>query len=399
MDLEILKLYKNVRESIINPIIEDKDVRGLVPYYPNIIDDIEKLHNHDLCTGIYTLVYPDGEEECSVEDSVNTSKLKDCENVKVEMIIQSKQNVIDGFICQSWNDVLKYKTHLTRHIKNIYISDLNIIVGESNSTNEYVAYTKISDVLGLLDRVSYSSTADKYLVVCGQALEIDIVLTEEVLQSEIDTQVIEEFFNHDMHKEAMLSLMRECLLEQLNPLDRKHRLKHLIQHFNAFSAKILCGYQQFIRNYSFDKVRKEYQEKTTEYISKINKSFDDVSAKALSIPAGVWLAAMQINESPIDSFQFLKNSVYCLMVLILVCIVCFTFFGQFSFINALKAEYVGLFERLHDDLDQSQSIELLELKGKLNCRYWMTFFKLLITILFTFLLLIVTVGLAMHAIT
>ncbi len=75
----------------------------------------------------------------------------------------------------------------------------------------------------------------------------------------------------DQHKEAMNSLVREALYNLLSDLDPKSRLSHLVNNFNAFTSKLLVSYEQYVRNYSFDKVRKEYREKATEYIDKVNK--------------------------------------------------------------------------------------------------------------------------------
>ncbi|MFH0267212.1 hypothetical protein [Vibrio rumoiensis] len=363
-----------------------------------MITGIKALHNKELCSGMYELVCKESSHEYSVDKKVNSEHIKNCESVTVELYSKSTQGNTEGFICQTWNDVLKFKRHLSKPIKNIYIAECKSIVGESNRTIEYENYTKIADVLKLLEKIAYSKTSDQYLIVCGHALEIDIFVNAYALEHQIDTQVIDKLFEKDLHHEAMLSLIRECLFEQLSTINRKDRLSHLLRHFDVFATKVLVGYEQFVRNYSFDKVRREYQEKTTEYISKINSSFDDVAAKAFSIPAGVWLAAMQITESQIGSFQFLKNSVYLGMVLLLVIIVCCVFFGQFSFINALKREYSELFKRLKSDLDDEQGHEVDVLNSKLNKRYWIVFGKLSATIIFTVVLFVATLGLAIHAI-
>ncbi|AGU59021.1 hypothetical protein N175_13855 [Vibrio anguillarum M3] len=71
-------------------------------------------------------------------------------------------------------------------------------------------------------------------------------------------------------------------------------MSHLVNNFNAFTSKLLVSYEQYVRNYSFDKVRKEYREKATEYIDKVNKVFDEVATKTFSIRLGVWFATSQM---------------------------------------------------------------------------------------------------------
>ena len=206
----------------------------------------------------------------------------------------------------------------------------------------------------------------------------------------------------------MNSLVRESLFNLLSDLDTKVRLSHLVTHFNAFTSKLLVSYERYVRNYSFDKIRKEYREKATEYTDRINKVFDDVSTKTFSIPLGVWFATSQTKATTaIDSLQFVKNVSYTMMVAFLVVAVCLNLLGQFSTLSAMVKEYTDLFERLSSELENpkenesitSQLAEIDKLKQDLDTRNVVIFAKLAFTLFFACLMLGFTSFVAYMALT
>ncbi len=235
---------------------------------------------------------------------------------------------------------------------------------------------------------------------CGQPLDIILSIDDSALSADIDIGFLDELLGKDQHKEAMNSLVREALYNLLSNLDPKSRLSHLVNHFNAFTSKLLVSYEQYVRNYSFDKVRKEYREKATEYIDKINKVFDDVATKTFSIPLGVWFATSQMQTTmSIENLQFFKNISYCVMVAFLVVVVCWNLLGQFSTLSSTVKEYTDLFKRLGDELESEQKTELDILKQELDTRNIRVFLKLVATIIFAVVLLGFTILVTQKALT
>ncbi len=99
------------------------------------------------------------------------------------------------------------------------------------------------------------------MIIFGQSLPISFKLDDSVLTHDIDPDSLKELLSKTFTKEAKTALVREALVGFLKHQDTKHRLTYLMTHFNAFATQLLTSYEQFVSNYSFDKVRKEYQEK------------------------------------------------------------------------------------------------------------------------------------------
>ena len=118
---------------------------------------------------------------------------------------------------------------------------------------------------------------------------------------------------------------------------------------DSLVSNVLLSYQSYVENYTFDKVRKEYLEKRTEYVSKIHGVFDNIATKLLSLPAGIWFATTQIKEIEIgglETMAFAKNVSVIVTVSVLAVLLIFNLFGQFSTISTMSKEYRGVFNAL-----------------------------------------------------
>lgn len=241
------------------------------------------------------------------------------------------------------------------------------------------------------------TSSQEYLIVFGQSLNINFQVNSTVLEHDIDPKPLEELLTADLHKEAKTALVREALVSFLKQQDQQYRFTHLLTHFNAFSTQLLASYEQYVSNYSFDKVRREYQEKKTEYIVKINKIFDDVATKTFAIPAGVWLAASQIQVAQINTLGFYKNITFIIIVLGLGTVVCLNLFGQFSSLNALKGEYEPLFKRLENEVG-SDIDDFKTARSELSTRFEVVWWKLVSSVTITIVLFIVVIALVCKAV-
>ena len=149
----------------------------------------------------------------------------------------------------------------------------------------------------------------------------------------------------------------------LKDIDVNKRFSHLIQNLSSFVSNVLLSYQSYVENYTFDKVRSEYIEKKTEYITRVNNVFDLVSTKMLSLPAGIWFATSQITPSSFDSVDFIKNIVVLVTILILVITLILNLSGNFSTLNNVKQEYDEVFSNLMNTVKSSKDEHVEELSS------------------------------------
>ncbi|PMM04650.1 hypothetical protein BCT62_21155 [Vibrio splendidus] len=408
MNIDTLELYKSIRETMTDIIDDGKDVHGFVEFNEKIVGQLNSLNAEGLCSAAFKLYKDDTLKlDTTIDSTFSDKHYKACNRAKVELTKQSSQQK-SFFICSSLADLTTYTDYLLNPVEAVYVADTNEILDENSSNKEFKAYLSISRVCNLVTEVSHTSKGNTYTILCGQPLDIHLSIEPSVMSAEIDIGYLDELLGKDQHKEAMSSLVRESLFNLLSDLDTKVRLSHLITHFNAFTSKLLVSYERYVRNYSFDKVRKEYREKATEYTDRINKVFDEVATKTFSIPLGVWFATSQMQATTtIDSLQFVKNLSYAVMVAFLVVVVCLNLLGQFSTLSATVAEYTGLFKRLRDELDtpnenesiNSQLIEIDKLKQDLDTRNTVVFFKLIGTLVFAVTMLAFTSFVAYMALT
>ncbi|MEZ8346396.1 hypothetical protein AB4456_03550 [Vibrio splendidus] len=408
MNIDTLKLYKSIRETMTNVTVDGNEVHGFVEFNEEVVDKLKELNSESLCTAAFKLYKDDQDElEITVHDVFEQRHFDYFNAAKIELSKQSEQHS-KFFICSTLNDVTSYADYLLNPVEAVYVTEANEIYDENSSNKEFKTYLNISRVCNLVKDAAHTSKGNIYTILCGQPLDMHLGIEPGALNVEIDTTYLDELLGKDQHKEAMQSLVRESLFNLLSDLDTKARLNHLVTHFNAFTSKLLVSYERYVRNYSFDKVRKEYREKATEYTDRLNKVFDEVATKTFAIPLGVWFATSQMQATTdIASLQFVKNISYSIMVAFLVVVVCFNLLGQFSTLSATVKEYTDLFKRLREELDapkenesiSSQLTEIDELKKGLDTRNLVVFIKLVATLIFAVVMLGFTIFVAYMALS
>ncbi|WP_145959513.1 hypothetical protein [Vibrio penaeicida] len=388
--------------------VDHNEVHGFVEFNEDVVTKLKELNSEGLCSAAFKL-YQDGQHELSItiHDDFEKKHFDFFNEAKIELSKQSEQHS-KFFICSTLNDLTSYTDYLLNPVEAVYVTDNNEILDKNSSNREFKTYLNISRVCNLVKDASHTSKGNTYTILCGQPLDMHLSIKPDALSVEIDTTYLDELLGKDQHKEAMNSLVRESLFNLLSDLEIKSRLNHLVTHFNAFTSKLLVSYERYVRNYSFDKVRKEYREKATEYTDRLNKVFDEVATKTFAIPLGVWFATSQMQATTeIASLQFVKNISYLVMVAFLVVVVCFNLLGQFSTLSATIKEYTDLFKRLREELDtpkknesiSSQLKEIDKLKQGLDTRNAVIFAKLLATLVFSVVMLAFTIFVAYMALS
>lgn len=304
-----------------------------------IWEDDQKLEDYDLSE--LTIPLPEKLEGKNVR-----LQLEDCCN-KLKHPVQ-----------KNWDDFLQIKNAIVNPVEGVYFTDSAHLADASTQDSKFLAYLSVSKICQLLSGISDTDISDtEHVYIFGYALNLSFSVNEASLAEIVNTSVLEELLSQDIHKEAKTSLVKEALVRFLKNINEKDRFNYLISHFNGFSTELLVSYEQFLKNYTFDKVRKEYQEKKTDYIARINKVFDDIATKTLAVPAGLWFAMNQIGDAQSGSLQAAKNIATVFIAILLVTLVLFNIFGQFSVLKAIKKEYKDLFKRISSEYLDKVSLE------------------------------------------
>jgi hypothetical protein len=211
------------------------------------------------------------------------------------------------------------------------------------------------------------------------------------LDYSIDTTALENLRKRDLHQEAIINLMCKEVVSFVKNIDEKQRVSYLVKNFNALISNILLSYQTYTENYSFDKVRKEYLEKRTEYVKKMNEAFDSVAVKMLAIPAAIWFAIAQIkpinSSSPLTDFS--KNYIVLITISVLVVILVLNIWGHRNSLVTMIKEYQDIFKNLSSKFED-ETIKILSIKEELDRNAFSVILKMYFSIFSAIVLLMIT---------
>ena len=150
-------------------------------------------------------------------------------------------------------------------------------------------------------------------------------------------------------------------------ISKTDRLVYLINNFGEFSKRLNENYQLFVSEFSFDEVRKEYEENKRDYFSKLNDIFTSVQTKMLGIPISLGIASFKMS-SIVDDISFWTNFLLLLSIVIYSVMMVMLIKNQKHTLESIKNEYKSQMARLkHQYAEQYENIKNIE--KELNTRY------------------------------
>lgn len=284
----------------------------------------------------------------------------------------SKSNINFGhdfIVCDNWNTVLKYANHIKNPIKNIFLTDSKNYFDINSTDSKYKNYLAMGELYSFIKFLTEESNADRDCIFYNRSYKFKIKACEDDLNYPIDTKSLEKFKHQDMHREAIINLMCKEVTAFVKDEIEENRFSYLIRNLNPLITNINHSYQSYVEDYTFDKVRKEYNEKKTEYIKKLNDTFDSVATKMFAIPAGIWFATaqMKVIGEP-SNYLFTKNFIVLMTVLCMVLIMVLNIWGQRSTITQMNDEYTKVFEALEAKFEEEKT-NIKIVKGDVDKRH------------------------------
>lgn len=354
MELSTLQSYALIDSEISNE--ENSEWSGHLRINKTNARALSVLLKNELCEEVCELVSDDNTKNTTITLS-DKSSVEFYEGKTLRLALERNCNKLKHPVQKDWGEFLSIQNVLLEPVNGVYFTSDKILSDASSNDSKFQSYLSISKVCSLLTGISDTSISEEeYVFIFGHALRIKFSINEACLTNTVDTLILQEMLNNEIHKEAKKSLVKEALVRFLKNINEADRFQHLIKNFNGFSSEILISYEQFLKDYTFDKVRKEYQEKKTDYVARLNKVFDDIATKTLAIPAGLWFAMNQIKEAE-SAIQSIKNTSTLLIVTLLTFIVIFNILGQFSTLKVLKSEYKKMFATLEESYMKKVSYE------------------------------------------
>lgn len=347
MSTQILDAYAAVFAALDEKKLQDGEFKGWLRLTPQLKDKLELLADAALTTGSY-----DFNKDGKPFSSANLSQLKPAHfenNIRFYIELTAQQIKADYAICSEWNELLANELRVKSPVKYIFFTNTSTLLTPGSGDEKYVNYLNVHKAYEFVKELAESTEGGDSTIFYERPLNFEFVLKEFDLTHSIDLDALKKLLSKDLHKEAITCLMCRELVSFLKDNTLSQRFSYLIQHMDSLVSNVLLSYQSYVENYTFDKVRKEYLEKRTEYVSKIHQVFDNIATKLLSLPAGIWFATTQIKEIEIgglETMAFAKNVSVIVTVSVLAVLLVFNFFGQFSTISTMSKEYHGVFDAL-----------------------------------------------------
>ncbi|MCY7295815.1 hypothetical protein [Alteromonas sp. a30] len=392
MDKTTLQIFSKIYDKLESTKAFDNEIEGEIAFNQSLLDDLSILGKNELCQPHISFYKGRQRITDKTFDEVHEELFKKY-TAKVTLITFKEGGY---FICENWNTLLQYESVWKQPINGVFLYGSKRLLFAESQDSRFNNYLNLFKLSKLIEKASIPASGKERIIIHGEALHITNNINEQLLETDIDINTLEDFLTDELHQEAKINLFRGEVFNLLHGIGKEHRFEYLVTHFNAFSSRLLASYKNFINDYTFDKVRKEYQEKKTEYIGRSNKIFDDISTKLFSIPAGVWLAITQIKQDTSNSFQNAQNLAVVLAVISMSLIIILMISGQFKNLEAIRNEYKGLFERLSREYkEESEEINKAynEIENRGNAVWW----KLCASNIATISLSIITITLAVYA--
>ncbi|AYW56373.1 MULTISPECIES: hypothetical protein [Enterobacteriaceae] len=166
------------------------------------------------------------------------------------------------------------------------------------------------------------------------------------------------------HKEEKNKILSNTIFSFTSNKDLKFRFRTILKRFSTFVERFEENYHAFAVGFSFEKIRKEYEEKFRDYLSKINSVLSESLTRSLAIPASTVLTFTAIKSGSEGAVHdILLNSGTFFVSLFVLFTTFFTVKFQLNFLKITKDEFLGLFSRFESELD---SVNLSEARDKFD---------------------------------
>lgn len=226
-------------------------------------------------------------------------------------------------IYKNLDELLRIRQNKYGHPEEFYLSDEQFSLGDESipsSVNTYLNIIRFYDILDNIADYKFEKLAKKHLLFfSGKKLNLSVDYSVEGNLDLNNIGELETFAETTPHKEQKVLLIKKTITDLVNDsIDKDSRFVFLLNNLDLILKRVNDDYTLFISEFSFDKIRKEAEERKLKYTQKINDVFTEVQNKILVIPAALLLASSQISASETLTFKavavFISALLFSLMM-------------------------------------------------------------------------------------
>lgn len=296
-------------------------------------------------------------------DSLKKNEGKEC----IALLLSEQLRNDRLNIYWSWQEFLSYKPNLFSVPENFLIINENVIYPCENISGRLKHYLDVNSLIKLISEYADHSInltdkiIEELVFLHKTRLEIPIIFTSESLGEGLDgISVFSALFEDNAHNDQKTSILKEVLYSLLSNIPKLERLEYLFIHFGEFSKRFTENYHLFVSEFSFDEVRKEYEESKRDYFIKLNDIFSSVQTKMLGIPISLALASFKMSAI-VDDVSFWTNFLLVISIVIYTSMMIMLIKNQKHSLESIKSEYSSQMTRLkHQYADQYEQIKSIQ---------------------------------------
>tara|TARA_R110002126_G_scaffold88837_1_gene212670 strand:+ start:11321 stop:12523 length:1203 start_codon:yes stop_codon:yes gene_type:complete len=365
-------LFKELYELLLEPkLSEDSATGGLT-----LTDDVaSKLLNAET-KGIYNGIVN--------YDSQPFSLSSNKESLAGKMVTIEIDYLVDQ-VFKNPNSLLDSKTHLIYPPEQFMLLDLSNEIQQKNGNNNIEwtdKYFELTQILQVLSNTKdHSDVGHQWYFLHRGKLEFTVEYNADYAElCDLDGhKIFLEIMDSDEHRQQKIYIIQETLVKLLGSEKTNQRFTKLLSMLPEFFITFEQSYRLFVASFSFDDLRKEYEERYREYISKMNESLSDATTKALAIPASLLFAITRMEsvdpqifkmsetvvQTAINSARYQHIAMITVITIVSILVWLLSQSHKNS-LNAIETEYSNLMERLSAQTQSDESETRKKITGILS---------------------------------
>ncbi|MGR2738149.1 hypothetical protein ACUY1T_06825 [Billgrantia sp. Q4P2] len=264
--------------------------------------ELQDLTVEDRC---FYGILPEGQDFDAVCRQLDSYDLLESHNPKSRKLDVRMPGRSSGFFAVNLAGLIQaYKLECPRRF---YIAELNYyhdhesesIADTPGLVNDYLNTLQLVAVLKeLAEHVYMASDGNQHLVFLRDR-KVTLVLDYDdgsLRPLEKLSGFKEHFIDSRQHQDQKNTIIKTSLIEVLEARQSgtEYRLSDLLDQFDFFVQRVFQGYELYVSEFSFKKVRQEVEKEKLEFIFKLNKVFSDIQNQLLAVPLALVLVGSQM---------------------------------------------------------------------------------------------------------
>ncbi|MGC3830323.1 hypothetical protein [Pseudomonas aeruginosa] len=219
-------------------------------------------------------------------------------------IIFNAPSAHDEFFAASMADLIAAPSRKKKAPANFFIAELDYLhsANSNDKPPQVAAYLDMISLVESLSKIADHGTepaATKLIFFHKEKIELLLTYGCEALTAIPGlARFREKFIDDDIHSEQKQTIIKSVLLELSKEFEgQPFSIELLRNKFEEFSRRVASGYQLYVSEFSFQKVKAEVEKSKFEFISRINKVFSEIQNQLLAVPAALIIAGSQFETA------------------------------------------------------------------------------------------------------